>query len=86
MSNPESLEIEIEKLENLEELKIKRIKELEGLEIEKLENLKRIAIENLERIETKKTGTRKRINSQSNKQIIYYFETSKRKKNDRKMC
>ena len=41
MSNPESLEIEIERLKNLDELKIERKKELESLEIEKLEKLQK---------------------------------------------
>ena len=45
------MSLQIEKLENLEELKIERIKEIENLEIEKLEELKtRIEIENLEGI------------------------------------
>ena len=84
MSNPESLEIEIEKLENLEKLKLEKIKELENLEIVKLEELKRkrietenlgrIATENLERIEIEKQEMEKRKNTQFNKQIIYYSE------------
>ena len=75
-SNPESLEIEIEKLENLEKLKLEKIKELENLEIVKLEELKRkrIATENLERIEIEKQEMEKRKNTQFNKQIIYYSE------------
>ena len=66
MSNPESLEIEIEKLENLEKLKLEKIKELENLEIVKLEELKRKRIE--------KQEMEKRKNTQFNKQIIYYSE------------
>ena len=45
MTNSESLEIEIEKLENLEELKKERIKHLENIEKENLEELKRKRID-----------------------------------------
>ena len=74
--NTECLEIEIEKLEKLEELTIEKIKELENLELNKIEELKRkiieienmekIAIENLERKEIEK----KRIANLTNKLSI----------------
>lgn len=64
MANPEGLDIEIEKLENLEQPKIERMRELENLEKEKLEELgnpKRIAIANLERMEIGKHDIEKNL-------------------------
>ena len=75
--NTECLEIVIEKLEKLEELKIEKIKELENLELNKIEELKRkrIEIENMEKIAIEileRKEIEKKKNSQFNKQIIYY--------------
>ena len=86
MANPKGLDIEIEKLENLEQPKIERMRELENLEKEKLEelrleiieieNLERIAIENLERIEIEKQKIEKeRRANLTNKLFIIPKET-----------
>ena len=78
MANPEGLDIEIEKLENLEQPKIERMRELENLEKEKLEELRLeiIEIENLERIEIEKQKIEKeRRANLTNKLFIIPKET-----------